>query len=286
MNTSSMDALVTTEWLADELGAADLRILDGTYFLPNVPRDAAAEYAGEHIPGAVFFDIDAVKDPDIDLPHMLPKQELFSSMVRKMGIGDGDRIVVYDRLGMFSSPRVWWSFRAFGHESIAVLDGGLPKWLAEVRPVTDEVSTPGSGHFTARFNSDLVRDFDRIKANLDSGAERLVDGRPADRFDGNAPEPRAGLASGHIPNSVNLTPAQLMIPETGTFLSVAELTSVFTEAGLDPAQPMAMTCGSGIAASALSLARYLITGEIAPVYDGSWSEWGARDDAPVATGPA
>lgn len=286
MNAREPDALASTEWLASQLDAPNLRILDGTYFLPNVPRNAAEEFTAEHIPGAMFFDIDAVKDPDDALPHMLPSPELFSSMVRKMGIGDDDHIVVYDRLGRFSAPRIWWTFRVFGHERISVLDGGLPKWLAEGRAVTDAVVERKPGHFTARLDADLVRNFEQMKANLETGREAVIDGRPADRFEGSAPEPRAGLASGHIPNSVNLTPAQLMDPDAGTMLPLAELSAVFAGVGLDPAQPMAMTCGSGVAASALSLARYLVTGEIAPVYDGSWSDWGGRDEAPVATGPA
>jgi thiosulfate/3-mercaptopyruvate sulfurtransferase len=280
------DALVETEWLEENLSDPNLRVLDGTTFIPGTPRDAKAEFAAEHIPGAVFFDIDAFKDESNPLPHMLPSETEFSAKIRKLGIGDGNRIVVYDRLGFFSAPRVWWTFRVFGHENIAVLNGGMPKWLAEGRPVTSEIVTPQSGHFTARFQPDLVRDFDQVRHIVEHGGPRIVDGRPRDRFEGTTPEPRAGLKSGHIPGSTCLMPSELLDPDTKAVLPVEQLRQQFDRVGVGDVKDMVTSCGSGVAASAVSLAGYLLTGEIAPVYDGSWSEWGGRDDAPVETGRA
>jgi thiosulfate/3-mercaptopyruvate sulfurtransferase len=286
MSYAFPDALVSTNWLEDNLENPNVRIIDGTCFLPNVPRDPVAEYKAEHIPGAVFFDINAISDAANPLPHMVPSADVFSSKVRKLGISDRNKIIVYDRLGFFAGPRVWWTFRAFGHTDIAVLNGGLPKWLQEGRPVTDAQTVLPPGHFTARFDPNLLRDMAQVMENLTSKKEVVVDGRPLDRFEGKAPEPRAGLKCGHIPGSFSLMPAQLIDPETKAVLPVDALTEQFIQAGADPHQAMLTTCGSGVAASAISLARYLLTGEIAPVYDGSWSEWGAAENTPVETGPA
>ena len=286
MNKARIDfsaPLVSTAWLNAHLEADNLRIIDGTYFLPNIQRNAAIEYEAEHIPGACFFDIDDISDLQNTLPHMIPPAEIFSSRVRKMGISDSDYVVVYDRLGVFSSPRIWWTFQLFGHENIAILDGGLPKWLKEKLPVTDQKYSPKNGHFTAHLNTKFLRTFDQIKANLDTNKELIIDGRPPGRFSGEVEEPRPGLACGHIPGSVNLMPTLFMNAETGALLSKSELRNVFVKAGIDPEDPMAMTCGSGVAAAALSFVRFLVTGKIAPVYDGSWTEWGSIKGAPVAT---
>ncbi len=277
--------LVSTEWLAEHIGAPDVRVVDGSWYLPTEGRDPKAEYAERHIPGAVFFDIDAISDEKSNLPHMLPSPEKFSSKVRKLGLGDGVRIVVYDGGNMMAAARVWWTFRVFGHEDIAVLDGGLPKWMAEGRPVDDEPVIPRERHFTARMNTFLVRDLEQMRANIDSGREQVVDARGAGRFQATEPEIRPGLRGGHIPGSVNLPYSGLLRPDA-TMKSDADIRAAFDAIGVDPAKPVATTCGSGISASFLALALNLIGARKVAVYDGSWTEWGSREDTPVATGPA
>lgn len=277
--------LVTTAWLAEHLEAPDVRIVDGSWFLPTEGRNPQAEYQERHIPGAVFFDIDAISDDKSPLPHMLPSAEKFSSKVRKLGLGDGVRIVVYDGGNMMAAARVWWMFRVFGHEDIAVLDGGLPKWMAEGRPVDDEPVIPRERHFTARMNTLLVRDINQMRANVDSGREQVVDARGSGRFQATEPEIRPGLRGGHIPGSVNLPYSTLLRPDA-TVKSDEDIRAAFAAIGVDPAQPVATTCGSGISASFLALALNLIDARKVAVYDGSWTEWGGRDDTPVATGPA
>src|SRR5688572_19713632 len=204
MEYARPDALVSTDWLAARIDAPDIRVVDGSFYLPAAKRDPKAEYANQHIPGAVFFDIDEIADTASPLPHMLPPPEKFSSRVRKLGLGDGSKIVVYDTTPMLGAARVWWMFRVMGHKDVAVLDGGLPKWLREGRPVTDDATTPRDRHFTARLDNTLVRALDQVKGLVDSRREQIVDARAAARFRGEAPEPRAGLRSGHMPGAFNL----------------------------------------------------------------------------------
>lgn len=277
--------LVSTEWLAEHIGAPDVRVVDGSWYLPTDGRDPRAEYGERHIPGAVFFDIDEISDEKSNLPHMLPSPEKFSSKVRKLGLGDGVRIVVYDGGNMVAAARVWWTFRVFGHEDVAVLDGGLPKWMAEGRPVDDEPVIPRERHFTARMNTFLVRDLEQMRANIGSGREQVVDARGAGRFQATEPEIRPGLRGGHIPGSLNLPYTGLMRPDS-TIRSDEDIRAAFAAIGVDPAKPVATTCGSGISAAFLALTLNLIGARKVAVYDGSWTEWGGRDDTPVATGPA
>lgn len=281
MSYANPDALVDTEWLARHLEAPDVRVVDGSYFMAETGRDARAEYDERHIPGSVFFDINEIADTDNPLPHMMPSREKFASRVRKLGLGDGNRIVVYDGLGLFSAARVWWMFRVFGHTDVAVLDGGLPKWLAEGRPVTDDETMPRERHFTSRLNSLLVRDLDQMKANLDTRREQVIDARSPGRFDGREAEPRPGLRAGHIPGSRALHYRRLLDPEAGTMADAETLRGLFAEAGLDLTRPVTASCGSGVTAAILALGLYLIGYPDTAVYDGSWSEWGSRDDTPV-----
>ena len=277
--------LVETDWLADHLDAPDLVVLDGSWHLPTAGRNARAEYEEEHIPGALFFDIDEISDETSSLPHMLPSTVKFASRMKRMGIGDGMRIVVYDSVGMFSAARVWWTFRVMGHEDVAVLNGGLPKWKAEGRPVTSEPTPPRSQrHFTPRLNASLVRDLQDVKRIIESGSAQIADARSPGRFAGAEPEPRPGLRSGHIPGSRNVPYSRLLNPD-GTLKSPPELHRVFTEAGIDPMKPVVTTCGSGVTAAILSLGLALVGQPDSGLYDGSWSEWG-REEAgtPVEQG--
>jgi len=280
------DALVSTDWLADNLGAPDLRVVDASYYLPGEGLDPRQEYEAQHIPGAVFFDIDAIKDPASDLPHMLPPPHIFSAKVRKLGLGDGLRFVIYDQRGLFSAPRVWWTFRYFGHEEVAVLDGGLPKWLNEGRPVEDGAARAEERHFTPRMNSLLLRDRAQMLANLTSKADQVLDARSRARFAGSAPEPREGLRAGHIPGSRNLPFTEIVDPERQTLLDAGALKERFAAAGIDLQRPVVTTCGSGVTAAVLALGLYRAGHRNAAVYDGSWSEWGLQGDTPVENGPA
>jgi thiosulfate/3-mercaptopyruvate sulfurtransferase len=280
MNFTRPDSLVSTEWLAARLDAPDVRIVDGTFFLPTDGRNARSEYSRNHIPGAVFFDIDDIADDKSDLPHMLPSAEKFSSRVRKLGLGDGNRIVAYDSSGM-GAARVWWTFRTFGHEDIAVLDGGLRKWMSEGRPVEDLPPMPRERHFTARFNNLLVRDKEQVASNLKTGREQVLDARSLGRFEARDPEPRPGLRSGHIPGSKNLPVNELFDPATGTMLPPDQLRERFRAAGIDLDRPVVTSCGSGVTAATLAFALHLIGHDHVAVYDGSWAEWGRPGDTPV-----
>lgn len=277
--------VVETDWLAERLTAPDLVVLDGSWHMPAAGRNPRAEYEQEHIPGALFFDIDELSDETSSLPHMLPSTVKFASRMKQMGIGDGMRIVVYDSVGMFSAARVWWTFRVMGHEDVAVLNGGLPKWKAEGRPVTAEPTAPRSQrHFTPRFNAGLVRDLEDMKRIVAAGATQIADARGPGRFSGAEPEPRPGLRSGHMPGARNVPYGRLLNPD-GTLKPIPALREAFMDAGVDPSQPVVTTCGSGVSAAILSLALALTGQPDSGLYDGSWSEWG-REEAgtPVETG--
>ena len=285
MPYSNPQALVSTTWVADHMSAPDVRLVDCTYFLPNDGRTGPEEYKKQHLPGAVFFDIDDVKNADDPLPHMIPSAEVFSSKVRKLGLGDGNRIICYDHNGGGSAAaRVWWMFRLFGHDDVAVMDGGLPKWLAEGRPVTDDIPTPQERHFTARENHMMVRSIEQILSNIDSKREDVIDVRAAGRFAGTAPEPRAGMRSGHMPGAFNLPYGDLMDPEKNFVMrSAEEIKALADKAGIDMKRPLVTSCGSGGTACYAALAFYLIGKEDVAIYDGSWSEWGGRQDTPIVT---
>jgi len=275
--------LISTEELARQLSAPDLRVVDATTFMPGVKRDARKEFAEAHIPGAVYLDVEEVSDHNSPLPHMLPSPEQFSSRVRALGLGDGNRIVIYDSNGGFlSAHRIWWMFRVFGHEDVAVLDGGLLKWRRENRPLVDTPPAPRPRHFTARMDHTLVRDLDWMRANLSRRREQVVDARSAGRFKGTDPEPRPGLKGGHIPGSRNVPFSSILDPSRDYVVRPAnEIAAAFAAAGVDVTKPIVASCGSGITACTLAFGLYLIGHKRTAIYDGSWTEWGGRDDVPI-----
>lgn len=282
MASVERNALVSTDWLAQHLNAPDIRVVDATYTLPTMNRNPRAEYQEAHIPGAVFFDIDDIADEKNGLPHMVPDAAKFSSRVRKLGLGDGVRIVCYDNNRFSASARAWWMFRMFGHDDVVVLDGGFGKWRADGHPVDDHPVTPTERHFTARKNNLLYRDLDQIRAHVVNPSEQLLDARSAGRFRGEDVEPRAGMRSGHIPHSLNLPYTELVAPD-GRFLPVETLSERFAEAGIDPRKPIVTTCGSGVTACTLALALHQLGLPDVAIYDGSWTEWGGRADTPIET---
>jgi len=286
MPDDKLPPVVSTAWLAANLGRADVRVVDGSWYLPPSGRDAATEYAEGHIPGAVFFDLDASSDSGTPLPHMLPTEAEFAARMSALGLDDGSTIVVYDGSGVnLSAPRVWWTFRVFGHRAAAVLDGGLGKWKAEGRPLERGVTRPSPGRFTARREASRVRDLAAMRANLTRGWDQVVDTRPVERFEGSQPEFRAGVRSGHIPGSLNLPFTDLVTAE-GTFLPPERLRARIEAAGVDLRLPVVATCGSATSACSLVLGLAVLGHERVTVYDGSWTEWGGRDDTPVELGPA
>jgi thiosulfate/3-mercaptopyruvate sulfurtransferase len=279
-------ALVTTDWLAGRLGHPRLRVVDGSMYLPTSGRDAAAEYAAAHLPGAVFFDLDASSDRRSSLPHMLPSAADFAERMSALGLDDADDVVVYDGSGAnLSAARVWWMFRVFGHDRVAVLDGGIGKWRREGRPVESGAPTRPRGSFTARRRpGDAVRDLDQVRQAAGAGRAQIVDMRSAGRFAATEPEPRPGLRGGHIPGSRNL-PYDELVREDGTVLPAESLRRRIAEAGIDPSRPIIATCGSGVSACALIHALHLLGHEQVALYDGAWTEWGGRADTPIESGP-
>jgi len=283
MSYANPQALVSTDWLANNLDNTMIAVLDGTSHLPTAGRDADAEFLERHIPGAQRFDIDEIADPDAALPHTLPSSELFAKKVGGLGIGNENRVVVYDVYGMQSAARVWWMFRVFGHDNIAVLNGGLPKWEAEGRRVTDEFNTPVFAEFEATFRPHLVRYIGDIRQFIESRAEQIIDVRATGRFTGTEQEPRPGMRSGHMPGAINLPFTDLLEGDFKTYMSADAIHSRVEAANIDLSQPVTTSCGSGVTACALTLGLYLIGKEDVAVYDGSWTEWGGRQDTPVET---
>jgi thiosulfate/3-mercaptopyruvate sulfurtransferase len=283
--TVPVPALVSTAWLAACLGRGGLRLVDGSWYLPGSGRDAAAEYAAGHLPGAVFFDLDASSDQAARLPHMLPDADTFAARMASLGLSDADDLIVYDGSGVnLSAPRVWWMFRAFGHDRVAVLDGGSGKWRREGRPLERGVPpAPARGGFTAQRTPDMVLDLEAVRSGL--GRVQLADMRSSGRFAGTEPEPRAGLRGGHIPGSRNLPFTELVAPD-GTVLPPDQLRQRIVAAGIDLSRPVIATCGSGTSACALIHALHLLGDDRVALYDGGWTEWGGREDTPVATGAA
>jgi thiosulfate/3-mercaptopyruvate sulfurtransferase len=279
--------LVTTEWLAGRLGRPGIRVVDGSMYLPGSGRDAAAEYAQGHLPGAVFFDVEASSDPRSTLPHMLPTPAEFAERMSALGLDDRDDIIVYDGSGAnLSAARVWWMFRVFGHDRVAVLDGGSGKWRREGRPMESGIPSPRRGNFTTRAPSaDAVRNLEQVRTLIGSGGVQIVDMRSAGRFAAHEPEPRPGLRGGHIPGSRNL-PYNELVADDGTLLPPEALRRRISTAGIDPSRPVVATCGSGVSACTLIHALHLLGHDQVALYDGAWSEWAGRADTPVETGRA
>ncbi|MGH1350378.1 MAG: 3-mercaptopyruvate sulfurtransferase [Methyloligellaceae bacterium] len=280
MENPALSDLVETSWLNENTGRDDIKIIDATWYMPGFPENAYDQFTSDHIPGSVFFDIDAISDKSTDLPHMLPSTQQFASAVNEMGISNDNHVIVYDRLGIFSSPRVWWTFKVMGHDNVSVLNGGFKKWISEGYPVESGKTSiiPGKG-YTANRRPTLVSGFDSLLKHIKENQDiSILDARPGDRFAGLAEEPRPGLKKGHMPGAVNLFFGDL-INSNGTFKSVEELTNILKNKNIATDKPVITTCGSGITASILFLALYLTGAENLSVYDGSWAEWGAHDQS-------
>ena len=278
------DPLVSTDWLAQRLGSPEVQVVDASWHMPAENRSGRAEYDAGHIPGAVFFGIDEIADPTTDLPHMLPTPDAFAEAAGALGLRREATVVVYDSVGIFSAPRVWWTLRTMGFPDVRVLDGGFAKWRAEGRPVDGDAASPAPTALKASFKPALVRSADDVRAILAKGGAQIVDARSAPRFRGDAPEPRPGLRAGHMPGACNV-PFGQFVRADGTLLGADEIRAAFQAAGVDLNAPIVTTCGSGISAALLALALARIGREDIAVYDGSWTEWGGLPDTPVVTGP-
>ena len=281
--SSAVSPLVTVDWLADHLTAPDVKVLDGSWYLPQMERDAEREFLEAHIPGAAFLDLDKISDSDNPFPHMLPTPEKFSSHMKQLGIGDGHHVIVYDGAGLFSAARFWWMFKTMGHDNVSVLDGGLPKWIAAGQRTDAGSSSNSARHHTARPNNTIRRNIEDMKRNLETRREQVVDARSQGRFAGTDPEPRPALSSGHIPGSLSL-PFVELLNEDGTLKALPELTRIFESAGVNLAQPIVTICGSGVTAAIPYLALTVLGHNKIALYDGSWSEWAATDGAPIEKG--
>ena len=283
MTDNAVPTLVQTEWLASQLDNPSVRIVDATWMLPNAARKGIEDFSAGHIPGAVFWDIDAIADPASSLPHMMPDEATFERHMNSLGISNDHHVVVYDSVSMMTSARVWWALRAFGHDRVSLLDGGAVKWRAEGRALSADAAEIGDTSFKAGFIPAMVRSLDDVRANLDTGAAQVLDARSAGRFAAAEPEPRPECRSGHIPGSFNLPFNTLIDPATSTIRPAAELSASLAEAGIDSARPVVTTCGSGITACVLALAMHLTGKDDVAIYDGSWTEWGSRTDTPIET---
>lgn len=279
-----LNPLVSVDWLIQHLGAPDLRVVDATWYMPAENRPGLAEFRAAHVPGAVFFDIDQIADRSLDLPHMLPDPQDFARAASALGLRTDHRIVVYDGHGIFSAPRVWWTLRVMGFGQVAVLDGGLKAWQAAGQPVETGDANPAPAESAAQFQAHLVRNLDQVRTALEEPGVQVLDARPAARFRGEVPEPRPGLRGGHMPGACNL-PWNAVVGPQGTLRTPDELRAAFAGAGIDLQRPIITTCGSGVSAAVLALALARLGHDEVPIYDGSWSEWGARSDTPVVTGP-
>jgi thiosulfate/3-mercaptopyruvate sulfurtransferase len=286
MTSSADDPLVSTDWLSARLDDPKVKIVDASYKMPGVLPLPSDDYLGAHIPGAVFFDVNAIADPRDPRPHMYPNAEQFARDVAGLGISSGDTVVAYDSGGWVAAPRAWWMFLSFGHQRVKVLDGGLQKWLREGRPTHSGKAMPKPGKFHARLDASFVRSQAQLQGNLETQEEQLVDARPRPRFEGTVVEPWPGRRSGHIPGSRNVPYAELFDASTGTMKTLQELRQAFENAGIDLTRPIVTTCGSGVSALVLTLALYRLGVRGSALYDGSWAEWGLPGGPPIATGPA
>ena len=286
MTSPTDDPLVSTDWLAAHLGAPRVKVVDASYKMPGVLPLPVDDYLSAHIPGAVFFDVNAIADHDDPRPHMFPGAEKFARDVSALGISSGDTVVAYDAGGWVAAPRAWWMFLSFGHRDVKVLDGGLKKWRAEGRAVETGKATPRPGKFEAKFDSTYVRSKEQLLDNLQTGKEQVIDARPRPRFEGSVAEPWPGRRSGHIPGSRNVPYAELFEASNGAMKPLDELRRAFTGAGVDMKTPIVTSCGSGVSALVLTLALYRLGVRGTALYDGSWAEWGLPDGPAIATGPA
>jgi thiosulfate/3-mercaptopyruvate sulfurtransferase len=284
--TATNDPLVTTDWRAAHLDDPEVKVVDASYKMPGVTPLPVDDYLAAHIPGAVFFDVNAIADPNDPRPHMFPNAEKFARDVAALGISSGDTVVVYDSGAWVAAPRAWWMFLAFGHRDVKVLDGGLKKWRAEGRAVESGKVTPKPGNFEAHFDSTFVRDKEQLLDNLQTQKEQVIDARPRPRFEGTVVEPWPGRRPGHIPHSRNVPYAELFDAATGAMKPLDELRQAFTGAGVDMKKPIVTSCGSGVSALVLTLALYRLGVRGSALYDGSWAEWGLPDGPPIATGTA